>query len=102
MERGRVEIVDWSPNTVVVRASSPIAARVVLNRNWGRGWTADRPYQAEAFHGLIASPIEPGEHRIRFVYRPGVFLIGTALSLATLALAIFLLVRSSRVYTSTV
>jgi len=92
---GLVEIVDWSPNTVVVRASSPTAGRVVLNRNWGRGWRTDPPYLTEVFQGLIASPIEPGEHVIRFVYWPSVFLIGTGISVATLALAISLLVRGT-------
>jgi len=84
---GRVELVGWSPNTVTVRTSCTAAGHVVLNRNWSIGWLTDPPYQAESFHGLIAARVKPGDHVIRFLYRPGAFLWGASVSLASLFLA---------------
>lgn len=84
---GTVELVRWTPNTMVVRALCPANGHIVLNRNWNVGWRAAPPYHTESFSGLISAPVEAGEHLIRFEYRPLSFSNGTMISLASFALA---------------
>jgi len=92
----RAELVNWAPNTVVVRASSTGDGHVVLNRNWSAGWVAGPPYQAEEFHGLIAARLAPGEHTIRFSYRPAEVPLGASITAASLALATGMFIRARR------
>lgn len=92
----RVELESWSPNIVTVRVTTSRPGNVVLNRNWGPEWVAESPYEATSHEGLISAAVTPGEHRIRFAYRPKLFWIGLAISLVTLSTGITVLVWHNR------
>ncbi len=89
-------LVGWTPNTVSVQVTCPSAGTLVLNRNWNAGWRADPPYQVLRFEGLIAAHLEPGEHRIRFVFVPRDFWLGFWISLASIVVCGASLVRWGR------
>ncbi len=82
----RVELLDWSPNTVLVGVDTKNPGWVVLNRNWARGWVAEGPYKVAPYGGLIAVHIQPGAQTIQFRYRPSIFRLGLTLSITTFAI----------------
>jgi len=80
----KLAIESWSPNHVTLTVKAEEAGTVVLNRNWGPGWTAAPPFVAAPHEGLIGAAVSPGEHRIEFQFSPKTFRIGLAVSLFTL------------------
>ena len=56
---------------------------IVLNRNWGPGWTADPPHEAISSDGLISARVAPGSQTITFRYRPVIVAVGGVVSLLT-------------------
>lgn len=82
-----VEIAAWSPNAQTLRVEAPAPGFVVVNRNWRQGWRAESPYGARMGDGLVVVPVEPGRHVIRLRFVPRGVLIGTGISLVSLACA---------------
>jgi hypothetical protein len=78
-------------NEVEVETNSPHAAMLVLNDSWDAGWVARVDGQRQPllkvnynFRGVV---VPAGNHRVVFLYRPSLLLIGLGIS----GLAIFLL-----------
>jgi hypothetical protein len=69
---------------------------VVLNRNWERSWSASRPYKVTSFNGLIAARVGPGNHTIRFDYRPRIVAIGFGVSVLSLVAVVIWSLRGHR------
>jgi len=92
----RVEILDYTPNKVIVRAVSATDGFVVLSDLYYHGWKAfvdgvpQEIYKAD--YAFRAVQLEAGEHRIEFVFDPMSFKIGATVSLGTLSLAVSLTV----------
>ena len=92
----RVEILDYTPNKVIVRAVSATDGFVVLSDLYYHGWKAfvdgvpQEVYKAD--YAFRAVQLESGEHRIEFVFDPLSFKIGATVSLGTLSLAVSLTV----------
>jgi hypothetical protein len=86
---------DPRPERVVVRARADGNAFLVLNERWDRGWRAycdGRPaplFEVDAV--LMGTLLPEGEHVIEFVYRPRALIVGRAISLASVAVALLLL-----------
>ena len=93
---GLVELQGWSPNSVRVRVTAEAPGSVVLNRNWGDGWSASPPYQATPLHGLISARVDAGTHSIHFHYWPRVAVYGLVIGLITLSLAVAWFLRTRR------
>ena len=89
-------LLSWSPCSARVNVDSKTSGYLVLNRNWGAGWTADPPHQAVSYKGLIAGRVAPGIQTIQFRYRPPAVFQGTILSALTLAAAVALVVWERR------
>jgi hypothetical protein len=92
----RVELLDWSPNSTRVRVDADVPGFVVLNRNWERSWSASRPYKVTSFNGLIAARVGPGNHTIRFDYRPRIVAIGFGVSVLSLVAVVIWSLRGHR------
>ena len=96
---GAVEILGTSANRVELRTSCPEACFAVLNDLHYPGWQA-RVDGAPApllrtnylFRGVA---VPAGSHRLEFVYRPGSFVLGAALS-GVGAIGMLLLLRPPR------
>jgi membrane protein YfhO len=85
---GTASIARDAPNAVTIETTASSAAMLVLNDSWDRGWRADIDGVKQpilrvnyAFRGVV---VPPGQHRVNFVYRPPLLLIGFALSSMTL------------------
>jgi hypothetical protein len=93
-------VAETRPERVLVRAHSDGESLVVLNERWDRGWRARvdgrsaRLYETDCV--LMAAPIGAGEHTVEFLYQPRGLIIGRAVSLASLVVALAMLAMSAR------
>ena len=96
LAQSRVEVLDYTPNKVIVRAASSTDGFVVLSDLYYHGWKAFVDgVQQEVFkadYAFRAVQLEAGEHRIEFVFDPPSFRIGATVSLGTLILVVILTV----------
>jgi hypothetical protein len=94
----RVEITDYTPMRVVVRAELGGGGFLVLNDVNYPGWQAfvdDQPseiYQANYIFRAVYLPA--GRHTVEFVYRPLSLYVGSAISLTTLAIIAGFLIKA--------
>jgi hypothetical protein len=92
-------IMVYSPHKVVVKTDLPEAGFLVLSDTYYPGWTVSvdgqegRIYQADYLFRAV--PLPQGKHTVEFRYGPSSFRIGLALSLATGALFLAVVVASS-------
>ncbi|HVM97694.1 MAG TPA: YfhO family protein, partial [Candidatus Acidoferrales bacterium] len=88
-----VEVLSYRPSEVNLRASSDRAGYVVLSDAFFPGWDADvdgkaaEILRADCFFRAVR--VDAGNHAVRFHYRPASFRIGRAISLASLAVVVF-------------
>ncbi|HXM46518.1 MAG TPA: YfhO family protein [Pyrinomonadaceae bacterium] len=87
---GTCSIITDRLNDVEIEVSTPRPGMLVLNDSWDAGWKAridgiEQPVlQANyAFRGVV---VPPGNHRVTFLYRPRLLLIGIYISVATMLL----------------
>jgi len=93
----KVSITRYEPNQVVMSASSPVDAILVVSELFYPGWKAyvdgkEAPV-LRADHILRAVALPAGSHTVRMVYRPLSFYAGLAISLATLGVLAALSLR---------
>jgi hypothetical protein len=80
-------ITEYQPNKVVVRATLLRSGYLILADTYYPGWEAyvdgreEKIYRANYVQRALY--LEPGEHRIEFVYRPYSFRVGLVVSLLT-------------------
>jgi hypothetical protein len=81
---GNAEVVQYTPNEVVIQARVNAPCVLVLADAWYPGWRAavdsaeTTVYPVNhAFRGVV---LEPGQHRVRFTYRPRSFALGLGIS----------------------
>ncbi len=91
------EVTHFSPNEVVVSAHVQSPGFLVLSEAYHPDWqafvdgTAVNVYAADYF--LRAVFLGPGEHEVKFIFRPKWFYIGLGVSIMGLVLMVILLVR---------
>jgi uncharacterized membrane protein YfhO len=86
------------PNRVVVRAAGSRDRKLVVLVSDYPGWqlTVDgKSARAEPVHGYLGASLRDGAHTYTFEFHPRGYVAGMALSLASLAAAVFLIVRES-------
>ena len=80
------EILDWTPNRVVVSVTGP--GRLVLSEIHYPGWRAEldgeRVEIAAAYDVLRAVDLPPGDHEVVFSFHAWTVLSGSGLTLLTL------------------
>jgi len=93
---GAATITQYEPNTVQVRAETPVDGLLVLSDAYDTGWKvtvdgkAQPLYRADGvFRGV---QIPAGTHDVRFVFRPWVIIRSGVISLVGLLSALFLIV----------
>jgi hypothetical protein len=86
-------IVRYEPNEVEIAASTPSAAVLVLADNYYPGWrvtvNGERAELLRVNYNLRGVQLPPGEHVVRFTYRPMSAIAGAAVSLLVAALLAF-------------
>lgn len=91
------DIVAYEPTRVEIWARARAPAYLVLTDTWYPGWTAEvdgRPAEiVRANYMFRAVALEPGEHRVTFVYGPASFRRGALLSILSALALLVLLVR---------
>ena len=95
------KIIDYQPNRVVVKTSSPQTGILFLSDNYYPGWRATvngRPTKIYcADYSFRAVLVPAGENRVVFFYRPTSFFLGLGLALVSLA-AIIIIWRKKLVF----
>jgi len=86
------------PERVLVEATAEHDALLVLNERWDPGWRAycdGRPAQlVEVDTVLMGTPLPKGKHRVEFLYRPRGLVLGRAVTLASVIVALLLIALS--------
>jgi hypothetical protein len=89
---GTASIVRRSLNSLVVFANARRAGWLVVAESWDEGWSATVDgRRADLLPGdsaLRAVPLSPGEHTVRFTYRPPSFELGALVSSLSLGVAL--------------
>jgi hypothetical protein len=101
---GNAQIIEYTPDLVVVRASASRPALLVLADNFYEGWTATvsgEPAEVvRANHTLRGVAVGEGTHEVVFTYQPRDLYVGLGVTVAGLLLlagyGVFVLVRSRR------
>jgi len=94
---GRVTITKYTPNEVVIRATSLVPKLLFLSDVYDTGWKATvdgkgaRIYRAD--YDFRAVSVPAGEHTIRFVYWPRSFVYGLWISAIAIGLLVVLMFR---------
>lgn len=83
---GTLQRVEWSPNRVVVDVALKRPGTVIVNQNWNEHWRVDGARKIK-HAGLLAAEVPAGTHRIEFRYLPRPFLVGLAITVASLLAA---------------
>jgi hypothetical protein len=90
-----VQVAYWSPNRIELIASGP--GRLVLSEIAYPGWVVrvdGDPSSMVIVDGLLRGvQLEPGDHRVSFLYRPAHLLIGAVVTFLTLLAALFFQVK---------
>jgi hypothetical protein len=102
-ESGRVDVVEWSPGSLVLRVANPADGLLVLSEVEYPGW---RAYLDGAEVGVLrvnyilrGVAVPAGEHQVDLIFRPPTLIWGSAISALTLGaitLAAVLLRRRGR------
>jgi hypothetical protein len=94
---GKAEVRDYEPNRIVVEAQALKNSLLVIGEKYYRWWYASvdgrKAEIVPVDHILRGVYLEPGAHRVEFVFDPLPFKIGKWLTLASLAFYAFLMVR---------
>ncbi|MES1172531.1 MAG: DUF6541 family protein [Bacteroidota bacterium] len=83
---GTLRRVHWSPNRIVVEATLTRPGTVVVNQNWNEHWRVEGGRNSNV-GGLLGAALPAGVHVVTFRYLPRPFLIGLAITAASLLLA---------------
>ncbi len=84
----RCSIEHYDANRIIVSAHLSAPGLMVLSENYHPDWQVKVNGQGRemlrVFHTLRAVALEPGEHRVEFVYRPKYYRLGMVLTLLTI------------------
>jgi uncharacterized membrane protein YfhO len=80
---GTVRRTLWSPNHIVVETDFARDGTVVVNQNFNAGWRVEGGVLADQ-GGLLAARVAAARRTVSFRFLPTSFLVGLAVSLATL------------------
>jgi len=97
---GTAEIVSYKPNEVVIRTSSDQPKILYLSDNMYPGWRAEVDGNdteiLRANYTFRAVPLIPGDHTVRFYFDSFSFKLGVIISILSLSLLGFLILRRNR------
>lgn len=85
----KIEGIDWTPRSAVVKVERENKGLLILNQNWDPGWNAEvngREEEAENVYGLVAVQTPAGKSIVRFYYLPREWLYTLALSFVSIVL----------------
>jgi hypothetical protein len=90
-----VQVVEYAPEQVTIQATVSSPGYLVLSDSWYPGWKATvdgAPVEVERANlAFRAVYLPPGDHTVQFRYRPASYVLGLAVSVATLAVTTIVL-----------
>jgi hypothetical protein len=99
---GKVEIIDYRPNKIVMKTKSDNSSIMVLNEPFAPGWQATIDGQKRPLfpvnqvqRGLI---VEYGDHTVTFSYTPAILMLGLCLTLISLVIVIGIMIIGCQKY----
>lgn len=90
--KAKIILEKYSPNEIIVKTSARTNMLLLLSDNFYPGWDAyvdgknEKIYRAD--YSFRAVVVHAGIHKLRFIYKPRVFIIGLIISLTAFLLAI--------------
>ncbi len=98
---GEIGVVRWTPNRLTFDVALSRPTQLLVNQNWNEHWktTTGRilklgtKYAADEDGGQLAIDLSAGNYRVSAYYRPVSFVVGVALTFATVTLLGLLLWR---------
>lgn len=89
--QGKVALTRWTPNAMSFDVDVPLPTVLVINQNYDPGWQVTQGQgMVVPQYGLIGAKIPAGKQHIVVAYRSRPFVIGLAITLATLAMMLLL------------
>lgn len=86
---GTITLERWTPNALSYQVDAPGPTLIVINQNFDSGWRiASGAGEIVSYEGLIGVHVPAGIQIVKLHYISVAFLIGAAVSLLTLVLAI--------------
>jgi hypothetical protein len=82
---GKISLIDWSPNRIVIEAMAVAPAEIVLNANFAPGWNVNSG-SVKSAGGRLATDILPGEYTLEFQYSTPGFRFGLSVTVLSLLL----------------
>lgn len=92
---GRVEEIKITPSTIHVKTNG-LGRTLVVNQNHDPGWTCPDGLDIQSRYGLIAVTLPPGQREVELAYRPASFRWGAMISLASLIITLYVIIRGIR------
>ena len=92
---GALRISRWSPNAITMHLEVEQPGFVVVNQNYYSGWrvVGGQARQVEPVEKYLGVKVFPEDKEIQLYYRPTSFVLGLAVSLTTVALALIYTLR---------
>jgi uncharacterized membrane protein YfhO len=93
---GIAKITKFSPNSIMVETENDESDVLLINQNYFSGWRAKidgKSASVKSDRGLISVDIPGGSHSVEIYFRPGGFVLGMIISIATLILLTLLFVH---------
>ncbi len=87
------KINSWTPNKVVITATSPTDSSVVINANYADGWVVNGK-TAQNIANKVGTQIPAGTTELTFQYIPKGMIAGVMVTITTIIVALLLLLRS--------
>jgi hypothetical protein len=91
LDRGKVDLIRWSPNALTFQVETPTPTILVVNQNYDRSWKLIEGKGSVIDEGgLIGIRLPTGTERVAIAYRDWSVWLGALISLAASALAILI------------
>ena len=93
---GKVHLVQWTPNILTYDVDARTSDTLVINQNFDPGWQLWKGTGwIVPFGGLLSVSLPPGNQRLELVYLPWSFIVGSAITLITCMVMLWLWRRES-------
>ncbi|MBC8495029.1 hypothetical protein H8D36_02650 [archaeon] len=96
---GDVQYTYWSPNKLVLEIDTNEDNILIINQNFHKGWKShsnSKSLEVKETQGLISTNVEPDNKIVTFYYIPNNFIMGSLITIITLA---FIIINTRRKWT---
>jgi len=91
--QGKIMEQEITPNKIRIKTNG-LGRNLVINQNFQPGWRSEA--RVFSMNGRLAVALSPGQTEVELTFRPATFLWGSLISLASLALTLYVMIRGTR------